>query len=119
LVSLAFAPDGKTLASNGFGQAKIWDVATGKTKGLVGARPHPLGVPFPVAFAPHRPVVAIGCKDPSGALVSLVDVNSGKERETGRVDGDVWHLAFSRDGAKLAVVVNMKTVKLWDVSWPD
>src|SRR5260370_12598983 len=67
---VAFAPDGKTLATSGPGRAvRLWDVATGKEKHRLALAAETL------AFSPGGETLAVG----EGKMVRLIDVASGQE----------------------------------------
>jgi WD40 repeat protein len=108
ILGLAFAPDGKTLASSGFGQAvSLWNVETGKLKQTFQGR-------GPVVFSPDGQLLAVS----NGKAYSIVlwDLTTGEERATlekrctypGR-------LAFAPDGTTLASANFDETITLWDL----
>ena len=75
--SVAFAPDGKTLATGSWDRTvKLWDVTTGKE--LATLKGHTDAVSS-VAFAPDGKTLATGSVDQT---VKLWDVTTGKELAT-------------------------------------
>jgi WD40 repeat protein len=111
IFSVAFSPDGKTLASGSLdGQIELWEVATGKLQATL--KGHEDDVQS-VAFSPDGKTLASASHD---GTVKLWDVASGKEQAT--LSGHhfwVWSVAFSPDGKTLASGSYDRTVKLWDV----
>jgi WD40 repeat protein len=117
--SVAFAPDGKTLASAG-GEwhdpeapqaVKVWNASTGRE--LRSLHGHTALV-FCVAFAPDGRTLASAGWD---GTVRIWDPASGKEKA--RLDGHtapVRFLAFSPDGKTLATGSFDETARLWDVA---
>lgn len=112
VVSVAYAPDGKTLASaNPFEPIRLWDVAAGKVLRQFG-EPHG---GMALAFSPDGKTLASACL--SGA-VRLWDVATGKVvRSLRGYQGWVNGLAFSPDGKALALAgADAETLHLWEVA---
>jgi WD40 repeat protein len=108
--SVAFSPEGKTLASGSNDNTiKLWDVATGREiKTLKG---HSEWVTF-VTFSPDDKLLASMSGDKT---VKLWDISTGKELQTLSLR-DYWgkKVSFSSDGKLLAVNDSKQTI-IWDV----
>ncbi len=125
--SVAFSPDGRTLASGSAdGTVRLWDVATGKTIQTLNAHwYHALlklfGIPnvavSSVAFSVDGRTLASGNFD---GTVRLWDVATGKTVQTLNAHTRrVSSVAFSSDGRTLASGSYDTTVRLWDVNTGD
>ena len=118
ITKLAFAPDGKTLASGHEKDIKLWDVASGKE--LTTLKGHQKDV-MELCFAPNGKVLASSAHD---RTVRLWDVVAGKQKFVlSGTDAEYHYLACSPDGKVLATgsqnYSGMRPVKnglkLWDV----
>jgi WD40 repeat protein/lysophospholipase L1-like esterase len=110
--SVAFSPDGQTLASGSVDNTvKLWDVASRTEVATLSG--HSSGVKS-VAFSPDGQTLASGSND---CTVKLWDVASRTEVATlGSYSSDVTSVVFSPDGRTLASGSYDRTVKLWDVT---
>src|SRR5215813_9088809 len=122
LVSVAFSPDGKVLASRSAsgrdnGAVKLWDLATGaQLRMLAGHCCTPLETVASnvVAFGPDGRTLVTADR---GGTVTLWDPSTGKELRalTGH-SAPVKSIALSADGKLVAVGSDDSKVRLWDVS---
>ena len=110
--SVAFAPDGTTLATGGMdATVRLWDVASGQPRLVLGGFPDCIRA---LEFAPDGRTLAVAGR--GDGVVALLDAGSGAEiaRLVGH-NGAVLGLTFAPDGRTLASGSLDASIKLWDV----
>ncbi|QDT28482.1 translocation protein TolB [Gimesia panareensis] len=117
--SVRFSNDGKWLITSSgttglFGQAAIWDVATGKKlHKFVGHK----DVLYAAQVSPNQKWLATGSYDHK---IILWDIATGKKiRTLSGHNGAIYDLAFSPDSTALASASADATVKVWSVATGD
>ena len=112
ILSLAFSPDGKLLATaSDDSTVRISEAASGAE--MARLTTHKSGITS-VAFSPDGQILATGSYDQT---IKLTEVSNGRELATLRGHrNEIWMLAFSPDGRQLATASKDFTVKLWNVS---
>jgi WD40 repeat protein len=115
--SIAFSPDGKTVASGGSTTAELFNVATGKNIAAV-----EVGMPiWAVVYSPDGGTLACGGGNGfqparEEGEVKLLDVATGKITATLKSEGGpVACVGFSPDGRALISISYDLTVKLWEI----
>ena len=110
VLSVAFSPDGKRIASaGGDGMVKVWDSTTGEER--LTLKGH-TSFPTSVAFSPDGKRLASGGND---RVVRVWDAMTGEEALTLKGHAALVNgVCFSPDGRILASASFDGTVKLWD-----
>ena len=109
--SVAFSPDGKTLASGGGDNViHLWDIGTGKREMTLVGHTHWV---FSLAFSPDSKTLASGSNDSD---IRLWDPHTGEHKKTLTGHGNwVRSIAFSSDGKTLVSGSDDGSVLLWNI----
>ncbi len=112
-ISIAFSPDGRTLASGDSHRIHLWNVAAQRPIGpALQDRP---GFIYSVAFSPNGKLLASGRQDGTIRVWSVASHRRVGAPLTGHTDA-VEAVAFSPDGRTLASGSQDATLRLWDVA---
>ena len=112
VLSVAFSPDGSTLASGDYGKhVTLWDVKTRQPIQILSGHS---GIVRSVAFSPDGKTLASGSADKT---IILWDTQTGQFREQLRGHSVLINsLSFSPDGSTLASGSGDTTIILWDMN---
>jgi WD40 repeat protein len=121
--AVAFAPDGRTLATVSDDQTvRLWDLSNGDRPRQLGpALTGHTGSVYGVAFAPDGRTLATASDDQTVRLWDLSHRDGTRQLGqplTGHT-GEVRGVAFAPDGRTLATASFDQTVRLWDLSDRD
>jgi eukaryotic-like serine/threonine-protein kinase len=112
--SIAFSPDGRTMASTGDDfsstgkEVTLWEVETGQKQATLAGQNRALAV----AFSPDGMTLATSGRNKT---VMLWDLATRHARKFGHA-GAIWSLAFSPDGKALASGSADGSVNVWDTA---
>jgi WD40 repeat protein len=109
--SVAFSPDGKTLAAGSGNFIKLWDVSTGTDLRTLKGHSN---LVRSVAFSPDGKILASSSSD---RTVKLWNISTGTELRTliGHSE-DVFSIAFNPTGRILVSGDDDGKIKLWDIA---
>lgn len=116
--AVTFSPDGKTLASAGYGdrstEVRLWEATTGKHIRLLLSEDGEMDAIESIAFSPDGSTLAIGW---GTGGISLSDTKTDQPAQylDGRHRWEVLSVMFNPDGTLLGSCGRDSTVRLWDV----
>src|SRR5262249_52747290 len=114
--TVAFSPDGKTIASGGlrFNESIcLWKASTGRRLSQLDIHPRMGGGVMSVAFSPDGKTLASGSYNPN--LLCLWDLQTGQRLHTSKAyEQGVTSVAFSPDGRRVVSGGYDKTIRIFD-----
>ncbi|MYI94986.1 sigma-70 family RNA polymerase sigma factor, partial [Candidatus Poribacteria bacterium] len=112
IFSIAFSPDGKTIATRNDFNVRLWDVHTGQQRDVITG--HIRSGLEGITFSPDGKTIAFGDNE---LKAQVWDVNTTQPKMvlSGHT-GHVRSVAFSPDGKTIATSSYDKTARIWDVN---
>lgn len=115
ITGLAFSPDGTHLATGGYHEVLIWEVASGKLVKRLQGLPERT---YAIRYSPNGWWIATASGTPAqSGLVRLWDAVTGEPvRDLVEVEDSVFGLAFSPNSRLLAAGGCDRTIRIWDLA---
>jgi WD40 repeat protein len=130
--ALAFTPDGKKIVAGGQHELTVWDVASGKLEKRIRTRSERA---HSMLFLPDGKLAVAGGRPGQEGDVRVYDIGAAGAQqldgvplldgvENGQVlsaalldtDDEVWTLALSKDGKRLAAGGCDRLIRVWDIA---
>ncbi|HEY7119275.1 MAG TPA: c-type cytochrome domain-containing protein [Tepidisphaeraceae bacterium] len=115
ITSIAFSPDGKTLAASGYHEISLWDPADGRLRGRIDRLAERT---YALAYSPDGTHLAAACGSP-GLLgeVLLIDLTTTPPalRTLDRIGDVMLAVRFSPDGKHLAAAGADNAIRLYSL----
>jgi WD40 repeat protein/mono/diheme cytochrome c family protein len=115
ITALAFSPDGIHLATGGYHEVLIWEVASGKLVKRLQDLPERT---YSIRFSSNGWWIATASGTPAqSGVVRLWDARTGEAiRDLVETEDSIFGLAFSADSRLLAAAGCDRTIRIWDLA---
>ena len=109
IYSVAYSPDGQTLASgSGDNNIRLWNAHTGEHLDTLIGHAH---IVYSIAYSPDGQTLASGSGDNN---IRLWNTHTGKHLDTLIGPKRIWSIAYSPDGQTLASGSGDNNIRLWN-----